>query len=274
MANEIAPIKRISNLMNGDAVKSKFTEMLGKKAPQFISSVMTVVNGNSDLSIAEPNTVYGSALVAASLDLPVNTSLGYCAIIAYKDNKNHTCKAQFQIMTKGYVELAMRSGQMQNIINEVVYEGQLVKKNKFTGEYIFDEDAKKSDKIIGYMAYFRMINGFEKTLYMSVDEVKAHANRFSMTYRKGFGVWKDNFDAMALKTVLKQLISKYAPKSTEMQQAIQFDGASVKADETTNDIQEAEIVYEDNSAPAPTNEERVIISEEQKKIDDFMAEHP
>lgn len=272
METAISPIKRISNLMNGDAVKAKFTEMLGKKAPQFISSVMTVVNGSADLSIAEPNTVYGSALVAASLDLPVNTSLGYCAIIAYKDNKNHTCKAQFQIMTKGYVELAMRSGQMASIINEVVYEGQLVKKNKFTGEYIFDEDAKKSDKIIGYMAYFRMLNGFEKTLYMTVDEVKAHANRFSMTYRKGFGVWKDNFDAMALKTVLKQLISKYAPKSTEMQQAIEMDGATVRADETTTDIQDAEIIYDDNKAPEPTAEEVKVLTEDQKAIDEFMKQ--
>lgn len=272
METAITPLKRISNLMNGDAVKAKFTEMLGKKAPQFISSVMTVVNGNTDLSMAEPNTIYGSAMVAASLDLPVNPNLGYCAIIAYKDNKNHTCKAQFQIMTKGYTELAMRSGQMASIINEVVYEGQLVKKNKFTGDYVFDEDAKKSDKIIGYMAYFRMLNGFEKTLYMTVDEVKAHANRFSMTYRKGFGVWKDNFDAMALKTVLKMLISKYAPKSTEMQQAIQYDGASVKVDEETNEIQEAEIVYEDNTAPAPTAEEVKIMTADQEAVDNFMRQ--
>lgn len=269
---DITPIKRISALMNGEAVKNKFTEMLGKRAPQFISSVMTVVNGNTDLSTAEPNSVYGAALVAASLNLPVNASLGYCGIIPYKDKRRGTCTAQFQIMRNGLVELAMRSGQVSKLVNEIVYEGQLIKKDKFRDDYIFDEDKKISDKVIGYMAYVRLINGFEKTVYWTVDEVKTFANKYSMAYRNGYGVWKDNFDAMCLKTVLKHLITKYVPKSTEMETAIRYDGAKVEADENVQDIEEITPEYVDNSAPEPTDEEKANQTETQRKVDEFMKE--
>ena len=121
----------------------------------------------------------------------------------------------------------MRSGEFQNIIDEVVYEGQLVKKNKFTGEYIFDEDAKTSDKPIGVMARFDLINGFSKTIFWTMEEIEAHAKKFSQAYRSGFtSPWKTDFEAMAKKTVLKSLLNKYAPKSLAMQQAIKFDQAA------------------------------------------------
>lgn len=249
MAENQLTIKEQTNRMfNGDAIKKKFTEVLGRNGSAFASSVLSVVNSSADLSIAEPKSVYGAALTAATLNLPVLPSLGMSAIIAYKDNKRGTYTAQWQLMYKGLVELCQRSGQFKTIINEVVYEGQLVKKNKFTGEYVFDEDAKKSDKIIGYMAYMELVNGFTKTAYMTVDEVKAHAQKFSVGYRFGAGIWKDNFDAMGLKTVLKGLLSKYAPKSVEIQQAIRFDQAAIIADEDTDNIEEAEVIYVDNQS--------------------------
>ena len=122
----------------------------------------------------------------------------------------------------------------------------LSKKNKFKGVYEFDEDAKTSEKIIGYMAYMETVEGFEKTLYMTVEEVKAHAKKFSQTYRAGSGIWKENFDAMAMKTVLKKLLSKWAPKSVAP--ARQFDQAVVKInpDKGQTDIEDAEVVYVDN----------------------------
>ena len=135
------------------------------------------------------------------------------------------------VFDKGLIELAERSGQFKNIIDEVVYEGQLVKKNKFTGEYVFDEDAKTSDTVIGYMARLDLINGFSKTIFWTKEEVEAHAKKFSQAFRSGYtSPWKTDFDAMARKTVLKALFSKYAPKSIAIQQAIKFDQAVVRAD--------------------------------------------
>lgn len=241
-------LPQLKSLLNGDSVKTRFNEILGKKAPGFISSVISAVNGNTMLQTAEPQSILNSAVIAATLDLPINSNLGLSAIVPYYDSKLRTTVAQFQLMYKGLIELCLRSGQFSSLIDEVVYEGQLVKKNKFTGEYIFDEDSKTYDKVIGYMAYFRLVNGFEKTHYMTVGEVEAHAKKYSQSYKKGFGVWKDDFDTMARKTVLKLLLAKYAPKSIEMQRAITFDQATIKGDLTQQDtsVDEVEIEYVDN----------------------------
>lgn len=212
-------------LMSNAGVMAKLNSVLGneKKAAAFASSVISVANGNSLLRNANPMTVLGSAMVAATLDLSVVPTLGMAYIVPYKG------QAQFQLGWKGLVELAMRSGQYKNIIVEEVHEGELVKKNKFTGDYEFDEDAKTSDNVIGYMANFQLTNGFSKTIYWTIDEVKAHATKFSQAYRGGRNTpWVTDFDAMAKKTVLKSLLSKFGPKSLQMQQAVVFDQASVK----------------------------------------------
>lgn len=245
---EIAkPVEELKSMFLNDSVKKRFAEILGKKSAGFISSVLSVVNNNDLLKNAEASSVLNSAVIAATLDLPINPNLGYAAIVPYNDTKNRRCLAQFQIMRNGLVELCLRSGQFASIIDEVVYEGQLVKKNKFTGEYTFDEDAKTSDKIIGYMAYFRLLNGFEKTYYITVDEAKQHASKYSKTYKKGFGVWVDNFDAMARKTALKTLLNKYAPKSIQMQQALMFDQSVVNGDLTKTSVEDADVEYIDNN---------------------------
>lgn len=251
METQITPIKQLKTMLGNDSIKSRFKEILGQKAPGFISSILSVANGNTMLQNAEPQSVLNAAVIAATLDLPINPNLGYSAIVPYKDRKTGIISAQFQLMYKGLVELCLRSGQFASLIDEVVYEGQLVRKNKFTGEYIFDEEAKKSDKVIGYMAYFRLVNGFEKTFYMTIEEVQKHAKTYSQSYSKGYGVWVDSFDVMARKTVLKLLLSKYAPKSIQMQQAITFDQAVVKNDLTATDtIEDAEITYIDNEQPS------------------------
>jgi recombination protein RecT len=251
METQITPIKQLKTMLGNDSIKSRFKEILGQKAPGFISSILSVANGNTMLQNAEPQSVLNAAVIAATLDLPINPNLGYSAIVPYKDRKTGIISGQFQLMYKGLVELCLRSGQFASLIDEVVYEGQLVRKNKFTGEYIFDEEAKKSDKVIGYMAYFRLVKGFEKTFYMTIEEVQKHAKTYSQSYSKGYGVWVDSFDVMARKTVLKLLLSKYAPKSIQMQQAITFDQAVVKNDLTATDtIEDAEITYIDNEQPS------------------------
>ena len=240
--------------LDAPSVKAKFESMLGKRAPQFITSISSVVQNNALLQKAEVNSIIMGAAVAASMDLPLNANLGYAALVPF-NSKGGGCFAQFQIMTKGWTELFIRTGQCQSLINEIVYEGQLVKKNKFTGEYVFDEDAKKSDKIIGYMAYFRLTNGYEKTEFMTVEEVKAHAQRFSQTFRSGAGIWKDSFDAMALKTVLKKLLTKWAPKSIEIQKAALFDQAVV--DGNVADLESAKPNYMDNDTDSKKGKKKV-----------------
>lgn len=217
----------IQTIMNSPVVLGKINSCLGseKKAAAFASSVISIATGSQQLRNCNPMTILGAAMVAATLDLPIVPTIGMAYIVPYKG------QCQFQLGYKGLIELAERSGQFKNIIDEVVYEGQLVKKNKFTGEYEFDEDAKTSDKVIGYMARMDLINGFSKTIFWTKEEVEAHARKFSQAYRSGFtSPWKTDFDAMARKTVLKALFSKYAPKSISMElsQAIQFDQAAVK----------------------------------------------
>lgn len=240
MANNNLPA--LKNALNAPSVKTKFEEMLGKRSSQFMTSITSVVTNNALLQKADVNSIIMGSAVAASMDLPLNPNLGYAALVPF--NSKDGCFAQLQIMVKGWTELFLRSGQCQSIICETVYEGQLVKKNKFTGEYVFDEDAKKSNKIIGFMAYFKLTNGFEKYDYMTVEEVKAHAQRFSQTFRKGSGIWKDHFEAMAQKTVLKRLLTKYAPKSIEMQQMAIFDQSVIKG--SVDKIDEATPDYADN----------------------------
>ena len=247
-------LPQLKAALNAPSVKAKFEEMLGKRASQFMTSITSVVGNNTLLQKADVNSIIMGAATAASMDLPLNPNLGYAALVPF--NSKEGFFAQLQIQVKGWVELFLRSGQCQNIICETVYEGQLVKKNKFTGEYVFDEDAKKSDKVVGYMAYFRLSNGFEKYEYMTVEEVKAHAQKFSQTYRKGIGPWKEMFEQMAQKSVLKRLLTKWAPKSIEMQQMAMFDQAVIKGD--INDMGNAQTVYADN----PNNKVEDAVAEE------------
>lgn len=251
----------VGDLLHSPGITAKIQEVLGNSrvAAGFISSVISVASGSKQLRAANPMTVVGAAMVAATLQLPIVPTIGLAYIVPYKG------QAQFQIGYKGLIELAERSGQFKNIIDEVVYDGQLVRKNRFTGEYVFDEDARKkvknkkgeevpTDKVIGYMARFDLINGFSKTIFWTIEEVQAHANKFSQSFRSGYeSTWTTNFDAMARKTVLKALFSKYAPKSIELQNAIQYDQSVVRASEdisTTNadaiDIEAFDTEYIDN----------------------------
>lgn len=196
-------------------IKSRFDEILGKRAPAFISSIVSAVAGNKELEKCDPRSVIASAAIAASMDLPINPSLGLAHIVPYKGT------AQFQMGWKGYVQLALRSGQYKTIHASIIYEGQIKNINHFTGAVTFNEDGgPSSNKVVGYMLYFTLLNGFEKYFYMSQQECHDHGQQYSAAYKKGFGPWVDNFDAMALKTVVKLGLSKYGILSLEMQSAM------------------------------------------------------
>lgn len=223
------------SLFAREDVTAKFSEMLGKKSPQFITSVLQIAASNDMLKNADPVSIYNSAAVAATLDLPLNNNLGFAYIVGYNSKQkdgSYKVVAQFQMGYKGFIQLAQRSGQFKTISASPIYEGQLVEMNPLTG-FVFDF-TKKPDKVIGYAAYFSLINGFEKTFYMSVEDIQKHASKFSQTYKKGFGLWKDDFDSMATKTVLKLLLSKYAPLSVEMQKAVLVDQGIIKDDKGSN----------------------------------------
>lgn len=237
----------VKTLFAKDEVKQKFFEMMGKRAASFITSVLQIASQNEMLAKAEPMSIYQSAAVAATLDLPLNNSLGFAYIVPYNiKQKDGTWKvvAQFQIGAKGFKQLALRSGQFVTINDTDVREGELKHYNRLTGEiefeWIQDVQVRLSKKIIGYASYFKLLNGFEKTYYMTVDELNDHGLRFSQTFKKGFGLWKDDFDGMARKTVIKLNLSKNAPLSVEMQKAVVADQSVV------NDAETEDVEYVDN----------------------------
>jgi recombination protein RecT len=216
-----------------EGVRKKFDELLGKRSSSFMTSVLQIVASNSMLQNADPASIFNAACVAATLDLPINNSLGFAYIIPFGKS------AQFQLGYKGFIQLAQRSGQFQTISAAPIYEGQLVEQDPLRG-FRFDFSVEKKGAPIGYAAFFKLLNGFEKTLYMSTEELKQHGMKFSQTYKKGFGLWKDDFESMALKTVLKLLLSKFAPLSVEMQTATIVDQSVV------NDADTLDITYADN----------------------------
>lgn len=215
--------KTVKGMLETPAFKKKFEEMLGKKAAGFISSIIAVTNSSNYLMKADPATVIGAAAQAAMLDLPINQSLGFAYIVPYKG------AAQFQLGYKGYIQLAQRSGQYIDIGAKTVYEGELEYENRLLDKFRFGE--RTSDKVIGYLAYFRLTNGFEKMLYMTIDEAQAHAKKYSQNYKGGTDKWGiADFNVMAEKTVLKRLLSKYGPLSIEsiqMSQALANDGGVI-----------------------------------------------
>ena len=218
----------IRSLLAQENVKKRFEELLGKKAAGFMSSVLNIVNSSTDLQQCNPQQVLAAAAVAAALDLPIDPNLGFAYIVPYRDRRNNQVHAQFQLGYKGYIQLAMRTGMYKTINATHVYEGEIEHYNRITGEVRFSEDGPTSDKIVGYIAYFKLANGFEKFEYWPVERVKQHAERFSQSYRSGRNSpWQTDFDAMATKTVLKSLLSKYGVLSIEMQTAVVADQAVI-----------------------------------------------
>ena len=251
----------LKNVLNTDSVKEQFKNALGKNADTFIASVIDLFNSDSKLRECNPNQVVMEALKAAVLHLPINKSLGFAYIIPYynsypkKDEYGRDMIGQdgkkiwekkleptFQLGYKGYIQLAMRTGQYRTLNADVVYEGEVRKVSKLTGEIAFDGD-KKSDKVIGYFCYFELLNGFAKTLYMTVDQMANHAKRYSKGLKKEVTVdqlkaladlpvstddnktvgWLGNFHSMGVKTVVRNLLSKFGYLSVEMQTAIADD---------------------------------------------------
>ena len=225
-------------MIGSKSVQERFEKMLGKKSAGFLSSLLTLVNNNNLLQKANPTSVLAAAATAASLDLPVNPSLGLAWIVPYGNG------AQFQLGYRGAIALAMRSGQMKSIVMTEVYEGECKCWNRFTETFEFGD--RVSDNIIGYYARFETVNGFVKATYWTKDEVLKHAKRFSKSFNSSSSPWTSDFDSMACKTVLLSIMKTYAPMSIDMQMGIERDEKVVKTDEATGQEEyvDAEILEE------------------------------
>jgi len=262
--NQPAVAKNIQQLLQSDMVKGRLQEILGKRSSTFATAVIQIANSNDLLKKAEPTSILNAALLSTTLDLPLNNSLGFAYLVPFNNKQKdgtYRVEAQFQLGAKGIQQLAIRSGQYSELESKVVYEGQVVEDDSFIG-YHFDWKAKSSDKVIGYASYFKLLSGFSTTFYMTLAEIEEHAKKYSQTYKKGFGNWKDDFDKMARKTVMKLLLnSGKAPLSIEMRNAINADQSVVKNYDGEETI---DVDYVDNTQP-----QKVEISDEEKAIAQF-----
>lgn len=217
-------MSELVKFLKSTPVKNRFEEIIGEKAEMFIASVIQAINTNKALLNATRESVINAAVTAALLDLPISP-LGYAYIVPYKN------EAQFQIGYKGLVQLALRTNEFLRINASDVREGELVSRNRLTGDIEFSwlsDDERANRRVIGYVSYFKLQNGFESTLYMTTTEVEVHAKKYSKNYNKyNSGVWAENFDAMAIKTVMKLNLAKNAPLSTSLQRAIEADQSVV-----------------------------------------------
>lgn len=213
--------KNIVEYIKLDAIQESAERTLGAGGRQFLTSILSFANSNAAIMECEPRSVYAACLTAATLDLSVNPDLGQAYILPYK-NKG-VMQAQFQIGYRGFIQLADRTDKFIMLGANAVYDGQLVGFDNFSGEPTFDFNCDHTDEVIGFMAYFQLKNGRRKSSYMTKAQVEKHAKKYSQAYKKNFGPWKDDFDGMAKKTVLKLLLNKWAPLTTEMQRAIQED---------------------------------------------------
>ena len=246
MTNELTH----KHFFNSPAVKQKFSEVLDGNGQQFVASLLSIVTNNNLLAKATNESIMTAAMKAATLKLPIEPSLGMAYIVPYNRNEKQgntwvkINEAQFQMGYKGFIQLAQRSGQIRNINCDIVYKEEFLRYDKVYGTLHLREEQVDSGEVEGYFASLELINGFRKMIFWKKEKVIAHAQKYSKTYDKQIGdfkpgtPWKTEFDAMAQKTLIKELLSKYAPLSVELQQAILADNE----DSNVNEVKRAKDV--------------------------------
>lgn len=287
MEEKKAPVRRVDilkNTLSNDSVQQQFRNALGQNSNSFVASIIDLYTGDPALQACEPNMVVAQALKAAVLKLPLTKALGFAYIIVFNNSVKQPDGSWKKIPTptfmpgyRGYIQLAMRTGQYRTMNTDVVYEGEVEKVNKLTGEIHFN-GTKLSDKIVGYFAYFETVNGFSKTLYMTVEQIARHAKRYSPTLKNSKDVtveslkilansqqssgqvgWLGNFTDMALKTCLRNLLSKWGYLSVEMQNVLSEDADEAQeardnalAESTTKTVNIEDVSYEEAQEAEPT----------------------
>lgn len=250
-----------------DAMKKKINEMVGgKDGQQFVTAIISAVSTNPQLAECENSSIVSAALLGQALKLSPSPQLGQYYIVPF-NNSDRGCKvAQFQLGYKGYIQLAIRSGQYKKINVLAIKEGELIEYDPLNEEIkvnlIEDEELREQAETIGYYAMFEYMNGFRKTIYWTKQKMEAHALKYSKGYKakKGYTFWEKDFDGMAYKTMLRQLISKWGIMSVDMQTAMEKDMAVIKEngdyEYIDNNSNEIDVVSNEKS-----NEEKVEIQE-------------
>ena len=255
--------------LKNDAVKNQINGVIGgKNGQRFISSIVSAVGNNPTLQECENSSIVSAALLGESLNLSPSPQLGQYYMVPFKDNKAGIKVAQFQLGYKGYIQLAIRSGQYKKLNVLAIKKGELIRFDPLNEDIevnlIADENEREKAETIGYYAMFEYTNGFKKAMYWSKEKMKAHAIKYSQGYaadiKKGtkWTFWSKDFDGMAYKTMLRQIISKWGIMSIDMQRAIDSDMAVINEDGTRT--------YVDNEPVEQQEYEEVSVSEENQEI--------
>jgi recombination protein RecT len=275
MANNTALATRqmsISQYLNSDNVKKHVEGILKDRAPQLMTSLISLSNLTPGLKDCDPKTLLYCGMKAASMDLPLDNSLGFVYAIPYK--RGEIVEAQFQPGYRAYIQLAQRTGQYKMINVLEIKVGELISWDPFTEELklqlIPDQEKRDQVAVLGYAAMFELLNGFKKTIYWPKEKVLKHAKRFSKTYNKNQdrfasynkykkewipGTWETDFDAMAKKTVIKELISKWGPMSIQLQEAVKFDQAVIRETDDGTEVPDyVDAQYEVDAKEVPEND--------------------
>lgn len=281
-AQQLSGTARLKSVLDSPQIAQRFEKALGKSTGTFLTSILELYQSDAGISACDPDLVVKECLKAATLNLPINKNLGLAYIIAYKEHGTPT--PQFQLGYKGLVNLALRSGQYTRMNADIVYEGEQVEYDKITGSLSLSGEPV-SENAIGYFAYFKMVNGFEKAIYWSKERVEAHAKKFSAAYKFGRkdSPWLTSFDQMAIKTVLKHLITHFGIVSIEFASALSSDetaeervdrevaaNANGRAVVLPSNIVEAEVRIDD----APMAQEQPAQQPPTQDDDDASAEEP
>ena len=251
----------MATYLTQDAVKNQINSIIGgKNGTRFVTSIVSAVSNNPQLQECTNQSILSAALLGESLNLSPSPMLGYYYLVPFND-KNKGKVAQFQIGYKGLIQLAIRSGQYKKINVMAIKEGELeyfdpLNEDIKVNLMVSDWNAREKAKTIGYYATFELTNGFKKSIYWSKEQMEAHAEQYSMGYKakKGYTFWEKDFDAMAYKTMLRQLLSKWGIMSTEMMSAIDSDEAVINEDGTKTYVETEEII--DAPAAEPKQEEK------------------
>ncbi|WP_164683499.1 recombinase RecT [Streptococcus hyointestinalis] len=290
MANQLQQYNNQTNIDNMSlnaafdtpVVKQRFESVLKGKEDQFIATLLSVVKNNHMLAKATNSSIMTAAMTAATLDLPVDPNLGLAYIVpynrSYKDGNSwrKVNEAQFQIGYRGLIQLAQRSGKIKGINADIVYEEEFIRFDKVSGRLELSGDYIDSGEIKGYFAYVELVNGFNKTIFWTKNKVIEHAKKYSKTFDKKTGKfkpgtpWDTEFDAMATKTLLKEIISKYTPMSIEMEKAIREDNE----DSTVGSPEIKDVTQEQNDLSDLIGGQDAKAALPENTADDSAAEKP
>lgn len=249
--------------LTSDAVKSQINKVIGgANGDRFVSSIISAVQANASLKDCTSPSIVSAALLGYSLKLSPSPQLGQYYLVPFYNRKKGVSEAQFNLGYKGYIQLALRSGQYKKLNVLAIKEGELINYNPLDEEIevklIDDEEEREKAKTIGYYAMFEYLNGFKKTMYWSKAKMESHALKYSQGYKakKGYTFWEKDFDSMAYKTMLRQLISKWGIMSIDMQSALDSDMGVIKEDGTVDYVDNVtEESVEDNVVADTTTEE-------------------